>query len=92
MDTWNSDSAAGSTSERGAGVQIVVSWRTAAATVAMQRRRRWLVKFRLSRRKKDMGKGERLKCAWEWRVRECGGERESSDMFFFFAFILRIIR
>lgn len=83
MATWNSDSAAGSTSESGAGVQTLVSWRTAADTVAM-RRRRWLLRFfRLRRRRMDMGEGEGLKCAWKWRVRECGGEDNRSDMSFY---------
>lgn len=40
IDTWKSDSAAGEISASGAGVQTVVSWRTAAAA-RVARRRRW---------------------------------------------------
>lgn len=72
IDMWKSDSAAGEISASGAGVQTVVSWRTAAAA-RVARWRRW--GFRLSnemRRRIDMGGKVWLTCAWG---KEGDGER-----------------
>lgn len=75
MLTWKSDSAAGSISDRGACVQIVVSCRTAAATVA-RRRLWWCLRcvvrwFGARRRRIDMEMREGLWCAWRR-----GGDKE----------------
>lgn len=81
MQTWKSDSAAGSISESGAWVQSAVSWRTAAATLAKRWRRsfsfRWLG---LRRRKIDMGGRGELRCAWELRRGTEAGWKIVNDM------------